>query len=159
MVLIVHWRGCLYKVLFIVQVLRHQVSPDFGPPNPPSESALSVKALTPSPLICWCNTWKEGELLDDLCNTFQTIKICFSIIINDIKYFTVIVLLRLTLSPTAYQILWVPRGGATMAPPLNLIEGAIFERGHGNRKWSLCKFRHARQFSEHFMRACMHSSI
>ena len=40
----------------------------------------------------------------------------------------------LTLSPTAYQILWVPRGGAIVAPPLKVIEGAIFERGHGNRK-------------------------
>ena len=53
--------------------------------DPPPASALSAQALTPHPrLICWRNTWKEGELVDDFYDTFQIIKICFSIIIMNI---------------------------------------------------------------------------
>ena len=40
----------------------------------------------------------------------------------------------LTLSPMAYRILWLLSGGASEAPPLKVIEGVIFERGHENRK-------------------------
>ena len=39
--------------------------------------------IPPPPLICWPNTWIEGELLDDLYNVFQIIQICFSIIIGN----------------------------------------------------------------------------
>ena len=43
------------------------------------------KPWTPTPrLICWRNTWKEGELVDDFYDTFQIIKICFSINIMNI---------------------------------------------------------------------------
>ena len=36
------------------------------------------------PLIYWCNTWTEGELLDDFHDMFQIIKIYFSIIVRNI---------------------------------------------------------------------------
>ena len=53
----------------------------------PPASALSAQALTPTPhLICWRNTWKEGELVDDFYDTLQIIKICFSIIIMNILW-------------------------------------------------------------------------
>ena len=37
--------------------------------------------------------------------------------------------INLTLSPTAYQILWLPRGGEgpQSSPPLETIKGAIFD--------------------------------
>ena len=54
--------------------------PKFGPPPP--VSARSAQVLTP--LICWCNTWTKGKLIDDLYNMFLIIKICFSIIIRNI---------------------------------------------------------------------------
>ena len=44
---------------------------------PPCVSEISTGLDPPSPLICCCNTWTGGELLDDLYNTFQIIKICF----------------------------------------------------------------------------------
>ena len=40
----------------------------------------------PPPLICWRNTWSEGEVHEDLKNMFQMIKICFSIIIRNIYW-------------------------------------------------------------------------
>ena len=42
-------------------------------------------SLDPPPIICWCNTWTDGELLDDLYDTFQIVKIFFSIIIMNIS--------------------------------------------------------------------------
>ena len=54
-------------------------------PPPPPASAVSAQALTPHPpLICWRNTWTEGELLDDFHDMFQIIKIYFSIIVRNI---------------------------------------------------------------------------
>ena len=51
---------------------------------PPCFSIIST-SLDPHPrLICWRNTWKEGELVDDFYDTFQIIKICFSINIMNI---------------------------------------------------------------------------
>ena len=40
----------------------------------------------------------------------------------------------LTLSPMAYRILWLLWGGGLRGPPLKVIEGVLFERGHENRK-------------------------
>ena len=52
-------------------------------PSPPASARLA-QVLTPHLLNCWCNTWTESELLDDLYNTFQFTKICFSIIMRNI---------------------------------------------------------------------------
>ena len=68
-------------VLGSVQVLHQQVFSDSGPPIPPCVSSASLDP--PPPLICWRNTWIEGELLDDLYDAFQIIQICFSIIIRN----------------------------------------------------------------------------
>ena len=47
-------------------------------------SITSEPSVPPLPLICWCNTWTEGELLDDFHDMFQIIKIYFSIIVRNI---------------------------------------------------------------------------
>ena len=79
-----YWQISPGQMLGMVQVLRQQVFPDLGPS--PSASALSAQALIP-PLICCYNTWIEGEMLDDFGDTFQLIKICFSITIRNIFWF------------------------------------------------------------------------
>ena len=67
-------------------VLKYYVSKFsliLDPPTLPPVSAFSARALPP-PLICWRNTWTEGELLVDFYNMFQIIKIYFSIIVRNI---------------------------------------------------------------------------
>ena len=74
----------ILKPLGSIQVLRQQLFPDFGPPTPPCVSSISTSLDPPPPLICWRNTWTEGELLDDFHDMFQIIKIYFSIIVRNI---------------------------------------------------------------------------
>ena len=62
------------------QVIPQQVFQDFEPPT----STVSTLSAQAPPLIYWHNTWTESELLDDFYDTFQMIKICFSIIIRNI---------------------------------------------------------------------------
>ena len=45
-------------------------------PHPPCVIIVST-SLAP---ICWCNTWTEGEMLDELFDTFPIIKICLTIL-------------------------------------------------------------------------------
>ena len=72
---------CVVATLGSVQVLHQQVFPDFGPP--PLRQPYYHK-LSPTALICWCYTWTEILLLDNLYDMFQIIKIYFSIIVRNI---------------------------------------------------------------------------